>query len=1111
LSDLSRIEAIFLGALEQNDPDACAAYLDQACQGQTETRRQVERLLQAHPRARRYLELPEADETRSVDLSQGAEGAGTVIGGRYKLLEPIGEGGMGTVWMAQQTEPVKRTVALKLIKAGMDTKAVLSRFEAERQALALMDHPNIAKVLDAGASDEGRPFFVMELVKGVPITKYCDERKLTLRQRLDLFIPVCQAVQHAHQKGVIHRDLKPSNVLVARYDDKPVPKVIDFGVAKAAGQPLTDRTLVTGFGAVVGTPEYMSPEQAQFNQLDVDTRSDIYALGVLLYELLTGSTPVTRNELEKAGLLEVLRMIRETEPPRPSTRLSTAQGLPQIAANRGSEPKTLAGLLRNDLDWVVMKALEKDRNRRYETATGLAADIGRYLSGEAVLAHPPSASYRLRKFARKHRAAIVTAAAFVGLLIVAVGVSTYLAVKARRAETVAEFKRLEAELNAKLADYHKKISWESLEQSVEARIDADFRAKDMEVELSLKEFANDRNAGLLRLARCVRSMPDVLLTTVPRTRTDDDPEANELLELQAALKRTPGGKAKPIEIRFGGMSSARDLSEYPKQLQLRQFATMAVLAAGQAQAPLLAPFNHDGSPVVVSRLSPTGDRLLTLGTDRTVRLWDAFTGRFIATLRRGDERPMNAGLSPDGATAFTDSPDGVVRLWDTKEGTFRAQTEARPDRIKLEGRVDAIDAVFSHEYLTEYTTISNDRVSTASIDGRGRSLAACAPIELWDSATGRFIARLDSPLEGPPDPPTQMGGPSYQFVEGGRWLKASKESSLILLSAEDGRPVARLEHDKTVHRHEAWLSPSGNVLATIGHDPPVSGHESSSTLFLWDTKTWKLRSTTGPWDQAGHVRMISDDVFYMYLYEGWSSVFRAGNATPVADTPSPLEEVQGDRLLLDSGQLLDSREWRRLQPPKGRKYHPELARFAPDGRFVPIQDSSTNWNLILDTATEKSTNVDGAGIYRPGLGWVGGWVGAALDNYIEIVMHRLPPIDRLNIPPDLLELWAQVAVRGELGDDGTFVKWKEATWEKKRQELASKPAPYPDFPFPGRVAQDRLHWLRQEYEETQGADQPKVARKLLERAEDAGDQAEAARWRRVLTPKATPDVPSAAK
>ncbi|MCI0740966.1 MAG: serine/threonine protein kinase, partial [Gemmataceae bacterium] len=361
-----------------------AAYLADACAGDKALERRVEALLQAHENPGSFL----ADQPHlpgpTLDEPLRAV-AGTLIG-PYKLIEQIGEGGMGTVWMAQQTEPVKRIVAVKLIKPGMDSKQVIARFEAERQALALMDHPNIAKVLDggtislrisdcrlrieesqAGISENpqsaihnpqwaGRPYFVMDLVKGVPITKYCDEHHLTPRQRLELFIPVCHAIQHAHQKGIIHRDLKPSNVLVALYDGKPVPKVIDFGVAKAAGQSLTDKTLVTGFGNLVGTLEYMSPEQAEINQLDIDTRSDIYSLGVLLYELLTGSPPFSRKELEKAGMLEMLRIIREQEPSKPSTKLSTAEGLPTLAANRGTEPAKLTKLVRGELDWIVMKA-----------------------------------------------------------------------------------------------------------------------------------------------------------------------------------------------------------------------------------------------------------------------------------------------------------------------------------------------------------------------------------------------------------------------------------------------------------------------------------------------------------------------------------------------------------------------------------------------------------------------------------------------------------------------------------------------------------------------------------------------------------------------------------
>src|SRR5262249_36051095 len=374
------------------------------------------------------------DSVATADAPPSSEHPGTVIG-PYKLLEQIGEGGMGTVWMAEQRAPVKRVVALKVIKAGMDSRQVLARFGAERQALALMDHPNIAKVLDAGATDQGRPYFVMELVKGVPITRYCDEKHLTPRERLELFIPVCQAAQHAHQKGIIHRDLKPSNVVVGLYDGQPIPKIIDFGVAKAAGPRLTEATLFTGFGTIIGTPEYMSPEQAQLDNLDIDTRSDIYSLGVLLYELLTGTTPFTKKDLDQVGLLEMLRVIREQEPTKPSTKLSTAEGLPTLAANRGTEPARLTKLVRGDLDRIVMKAREKDRNCRYETANGLVMDVERYLADEPVQACPPSAAYRFRKFVRRNKAALVTVGFVAVALLLGTVVSVWQAVRASNALT----------------------------------------------------------------------------------------------------------------------------------------------------------------------------------------------------------------------------------------------------------------------------------------------------------------------------------------------------------------------------------------------------------------------------------------------------------------------------------------------------------------------------------------------------------------------------------------------------------------------------------------------------------------------------------------------------
>jgi serine/threonine protein kinase len=424
--------SIFLEALQKPAPADRAAYLDGVCAGNAELRRNVEMLLAADAKAGDFLNKTPANIGPTIDQSP-ADRPATVIG-PYKLLQQIGEGGMGVVWMAEQTQPVQRKVALKVIKPGMDSRQVIARFEAERQALAMMDHVNIARVLDAGTTESGLPYFVMELVHGVPITQYCDDIHLTPRERLELFVPVCQAIQHAHQKGIIHRDIKPSNVMVTLYDGKPVPKVIDFGVAKATEQTLTQRTLFTQYGTMVGTLEYMSPEQAEMSALGVDTRSDIFSLGVLFYELLTGGTPLTQKRLKEAAYGEILRMIREEEPPKPSTRLSdSGEALASISAQRHTEPAKLSKLMRGELDWIVMKTLEKDRNRRYETASGFAADVQRYLNDEPVQAWPPSRGYRLRKFARRNKALISTAALIAAVLLLATAVSSWQAVLARRA------------------------------------------------------------------------------------------------------------------------------------------------------------------------------------------------------------------------------------------------------------------------------------------------------------------------------------------------------------------------------------------------------------------------------------------------------------------------------------------------------------------------------------------------------------------------------------------------------------------------------------------------------------------------------------------------------
>jgi serine/threonine protein kinase/plasmid stabilization system protein ParE len=451
------LERIFNAAVEKGTPAERSAFLDGACGSDADLRVRIEALLQAHDQAGSFLDSPALESDATLESPGASEGPGTKIG-RYKILQLIGEGGFGSVYMAEQEEPVRRKLALKIIKLGMDTKQVIARFEAERQALALMDHLNIARVLDAGATEAGRPYFVMELVRGISITEYCDKNKLATRERLHLFLQVCHAVQHAHQKGIIHRDLKPNNVLVTLHDSRAVPKVIDFGIAKATSQRLTEKTLFTEFRQFIGTPEYMSPDQAEISGLDVDTRTDIYSLGVLLYELLTGTTPFDATTLRQASYGEIQRIIREVEPPRPSTRVETlkAQGT-DIATRRQVEPRALRRLMRGDLDWIVMKAIEKDRTRRYQTANDLARDIERHLNNEPVMAGPPSVAYKLSKFIRRHRAGVLAGSVVAAALVIGLALATTFYFQASRERDAAELARARADQEAarsqRIADF----------------------------------------------------------------------------------------------------------------------------------------------------------------------------------------------------------------------------------------------------------------------------------------------------------------------------------------------------------------------------------------------------------------------------------------------------------------------------------------------------------------------------------------------------------------------------------------------------------------------------------------------------------------------------------
>ncbi len=712
---------IFAEALDRTDPAARAAYLDDACAGNAALRQRVEALLAAHDGAGRFLEPdfsgtsePDGPETpgvsrtsvpethtssRQATVEHGPVGspapstiagpapagrpggfvAGQVIAGRYTLAGVLGEGGMGTVYRADQTEPVKRQVALKLIKIGMDSRTVLARFDAERQALALMDHPNIARVYDGGTTAAGQPFFVMELVSGVPITEFCDRRRLSVQARLELFVSVCQAVQHAHQKGIIHRDLKPGNVLVTEVDGRPTPKVIDFGVARATEQKLTDLSLVEP-GAIVGTPAYMSPEQADPSSMDIDTRTDVYALGVILYELLAGSPPIDAKQFQRGAFLEMLRMVREVDPPRPSTRVSTAEALPSIAANRNVEPAQLKRALRGDLDWIVMKAIEKDRTRRYETANGFAADVLRHLAHEPVQAAPPSRAYRVRKFVRKHRGAVV-AISLVALALVA-GIAGTTWRLFREAERVKERDA-------------------ALIQANDAKRTADARAEELKYQLGISDFL---------LANVAYDNRDVVLAA---ERLDKVPPEQRGWEWHY-LKRLTRGGLFTLYGHTGGVNSAAFSPDGSRIVTGSGGGTAKVWDA-RSGSPLLELKGHRNAVDSVA-FSPDASRIVTGSSDQTAKVWDARSGTPVLELKGHTRAVGSVAFSPDGTHIVTGSWDNTARVWDARTGS---------PLLELKGHANAVmSAAFSPD---------GSRIVTGSGD---------LTVRVWDARTGSPLLEL---------------------------------------------------------------------------------------------------------------------------------------------------------------------------------------------------------------------------------------------------------------------------------------------------------------------------------------------------------------------------------
>ncbi len=790
-----RIEAIYHLALEKKNKKERSAYLDSACGDDSKLRASVEGLLQAHDKAGDFLEVPPFDPAVTLDTSPLTEGPGTTIG-NYKLLEQIGEGGMAVVYMAEQEKPLRRRVALKIIKLGMDTKSVIARFEVERQALAVMDHPNIAKVFDAGTTETGRPYFVMELVRGVSISKYCDKNKLDTKERLDLFVQVCNAVQHAHQKGIIHRDIKPSNVMVTLHDGKPVPKVIDFGIAKATGQKLTEKTLFTRYAQMIGTPAYMSPEQAEMSGLDVDTRTDIYSLGVLLYELLTAATPFSEEQLREAGYLEMQRIIREEEPDKPSTKLSTlGEELTDIAEHRKTSPDLLQKLVRGDLDWIVMKSLEKDRTRRYDTVIELAADVGRHLNSEPVQAAAPSVSYRLRKFIRRNRVGVMVGCLVALVVLVALSVlsvSTWMISREQaRTQEALEREQQAAQLAKKAQAEEvtaRKVAQEQQEEAVRQR-DAAYQ---------------NLYVAQMRLA------PQYW-------------EAGQIITLKEMLE---------------------EYLPKPGQADLRGWEWYYLLSLCHKDLLTLRGHNTSVRSVV---WSPDGQRIASSSSDSTVKVWDATSGKEQLTLTGHTGRVVVA-WSPDGKFIATGSGDKAVRLWDATTGeelsVLRGHTGGvssiawSPDGSRIASGSDGDktikvwDAATGRELLTLRGHISQLRSISWSPDGKHLATGTDNGwVKIWEVRTGQDILSWRAQnidlwaVAWSPD--------GIRLTTGGYASPRVK-----IWEADTGKMILSIQHDAGVEA-VVW-SPDGKQIASATR---------SQRIRIWDANTGQevlaLRGHTG--------------------------------------------------------------------------------------------------------------------------------------------------------------------------------------------------------------------------------------------------------------------------
>jgi WD40 repeat protein/serine/threonine protein kinase len=1021
--DPAKVRSIFIQAIEGHSPEEWDGYLESACGGDLELRRRAEALLKAHVGEDAILDQgllkPDIVESNRNN-PKVTEAPGTLIG-PYKLLELIGEGGFGVVYMAEQQQPVRRKVALKVVKPGMDSKQVIARFEAERQALALMDHPNIAKVLDAGATDTGRPYFVMELVRGIPITDLCDQNQLPVRERLELFVAVCQAVQHAHQKGIIHRDLKPSNVLVTLQDGMPVVKVIDFGIAKALGQErLTDKTVFTGFAQMLGTPLYMSPEQAEMSGQDVDTRTDIYALGVLLYELLTGTTPFDKERLKEASYDELRRIIREEEPAKPSTRISTlGQAATTVSANRKSEPRRLSRLFRGELDWIVMKALEKDRNRRYDTASSFAVDVQGYLDDEPVQACPPSAVYRFRKFARRNKGALITASAIalaVLLAMAGLAVSSGLIWQANQ-----ELRHNLYYQHIALADREWSANNLSRMEQLLEECPPDLRGWEWHY---LKRLPYASLSGLRHDSTVLR------VAFSPTGQCFASGSADGMIRLWDGhtgrlLRTIPAHGHRIFSLAFspdGERLASGSVDTFLRIWNVRTGERLHSWVPHGGDVSNLA-FGSDGRLLA----SGGGKKITGEQHNSEVKIWDAASGQMLRVLPGG---PFLA-LSPDGTRLATCTQDcgDEIEVWDTTTG----------NRLLSQKRLD-----FPKEAATYTTSIA------FSPDGRYLA-AACGDwwrradgeIRVWDAETGRLCHTLRGhtgflvSIAFSPD--------SRRIASGGM------DSTVKLWDVASGREVLTLRGRHKELIQSVAFSPDGRKLISASDD---------RTVQVWDATPLSEDAPSGPLTLHGHRAGVFGVAFHPD--SGRLATASADGTVKVWDLHT--QEVlftfpahgktfhkvafspDGQRLAAagDPGELTvwDTTSGQELLSEPGLIHVMFGVAFSPNGRFFVSAGGDTNvriWNsntgaLIQEIPKAHSYVIVGLAISPDGRHIA----TVAVDNKVKIwdvATGRQPGV---TLAPDHPGTPTSVAFRpdGQLlasaSEDGTIKLWDTQTWQQKQ-------------------------------------------------------------------------------